>query len=242
MIWREVWVRACGRHRRGEPLSRPRIRRWDPADRASAEQLDQIEPAWTVWYGVATRCFYAAAVWPTPDPLVVCAGSAEELCRLMRAAERTAPPRPERPVPLNAGGVSMRQTQGGLRTACWDLSCDPAVIGRARRSVGAALESWGLTRMTDDVVLVTGELLANAITHGEPPIRLSLWLGAGELCVRVSDHGPDQPRHLGLGAEAVHGRGLTIVDALADASGVTPLASPPGKTSWARWRLSSPGS
>ncbi|MFD0888865.1 ATP-binding protein [Streptosporangium algeriense] len=132
----------------------------------------------------------------------------------------------------------MRQTtQDGLRTACWDLPYDLSIVGGARRSVGAVLDSWGLTRVTDDVVLVTGELLANAITHGEPPIRLSLWLGAGELCVRVTDHGPDRPRHLDLGVEAVHGRGLGIVDALADTSGVTPLPDPPGKTGWARWRL-----
>ncbi|MER7212281.1 MULTISPECIES: ATP-binding protein [Streptosporangium] len=84
--------------------------------------------------------------------------------------------------------------------------------------------------MTDDVVLVTGELPAKAVTHGEPPVRFSLWLGAGELRVRVTDHGPDRPRHLDLEVEAVHGRGLSIVDALADASGVTPLPDPPGKT------------
>ncbi|OUC81620.1 hypothetical protein CA984_41810 [Streptosporangium minutum] len=87
------------------------------------------------------------------------------------------------------------------------------------------------------MVLVVGELLANAITHGEPLVRLSLWAGADELCVRVTDHGPGQPRHLDLGVEAVHGRGLTIVAALADDSGVIPLPDRPGKTVWARWRL-----
>ncbi|MEU8268123.1 ATP-binding protein [Sphaerisporangium sp. NPDC049002] len=86
---------------------------------------------------------------------------------------------------------------------------------------------------------LTSELLANAITYGEPPVRLSLWLGRGELCVRVTDHGPDQPRHLDLGIEAIHGRGLTIVDALAHDCGLTPLPDGPGKTVWARWRLSS---
>ncbi|MFC3979057.1 hypothetical protein [Streptosporangium jomthongense] len=170
MIWRETWVRLGGRHRRGEPFSQPRVRRWDPANRAGAEQPDQIEPAWAVWYGVATRCFYAA-VWPTLESLVVCAGSADELCRLMRAAEQTAPPRAGVPASLpgavsagpdvTAPGVSrvtgtgrgpsipttpvapMRRTQDGLRTACWDLPYDLSIVGGARRSVGTVLAPGG---------------------------------------------------------------------------------------------------
>lgn len=134
----------------------------------------------------------------------------------------------------------MHQTPDGLRAACWDLPYDPSIVGKARRVVGETLATWAFTHLADDVVLVVGELLANAITYGEPPVRLSMWAGVGELCVRVTDHGPDQPRHLDLGVEAVHGRGLTIVDALADDSGVTPLSDGPGKTAWARWRLPSP--
>lgn len=64
-------------------------------------------------------------------------------------------------------------------------------------------------------------MLANAVTYGEPPIRLSLWAGRDELCVRVTDHGYEQPRHLDLGVEAIHGRGLTIVAALTDDYGIT---------------------
>ncbi|MER5645339.1 hypothetical protein [Streptosporangium sp. NPDC002524] len=44
-----------------------------------------------------------------------------------------------------------------------------------------------------------------------------------------------QPRHLALDTEAVHGRGLAIVAALAHDHGVTPLPDRPGKTVWARW-------
>jgi two-component sensor histidine kinase len=105
--------------------------------------------------------------------------------------------------------------------------------------VNETLTTWALQHLADDVILVVGELLANAITHGEPPVRLSLWAGNNELCVRVTDHSPEQPRHLDLGIEAVHGRGLTIVEALAHDSGVTQLPDRPGKTIWARWRLRS---
>ncbi|WP_433244395.1 ATP-binding protein [Streptosporangium sp. CA-135522] len=130
----------------------------------------------------------------------------------------------------------MPATPDDLRTVCWALPHEPSIVGKARAMVHETLAAWGLQSLADDVVLVVGELLANAITYGEPPVGLSLWAGADGFCVRVTDHGPEQPRHLDLGIEAVHGRGLTIVEALAHDSGVTPLPDHPGKTVWARWR------
>jgi anti-sigma regulatory factor (Ser/Thr protein kinase) len=127
---------------------------------------------------------------------------------------------------------------GGLRTACWELPDDLSMVGKARAMVREVLTAWELPDLADDVVVAAGELLANAIIHGEPPVKVSLWLAGGELCIRVTDHGADRPRHLDLGVEAVHGRGLTIVGALAHDFGVIPLADSPGKLVWARWRLS----
>ncbi|WP_214408397.1 ATP-binding protein [Sphaerisporangium fuscum] len=131
----------------------------------------------------------------------------------------------------------MSGKRDGLRTVCWDLPHDLAVVGKARKMVVERLTSWGLSDRSDDVVLVVGELLGNAISYGAPPIRISLWASSEDLCVRVTDHGADRPRHLDLGVEAVHGRGLPIVAALADDFGVVPLADSPGKTVWARWQL-----
>ncbi|WP_344934070.1 ATP-binding protein [Sphaerisporangium flaviroseum] len=124
----------------------------------------------------------------------------------------------------------------GLRTVCWDLPHDPSMVGRARTMVNDTLTRWALSHLADDVVLVAGELLANAVNYGAPPVRLSLWASADGLCLRVTDHGTGRPRHLDLGIESIHGRGLTIVSALADEYGVTPLAGGSGKTVWARWR------
>ncbi|MFC7382843.1 hypothetical protein [Sphaerisporangium rhizosphaerae] len=79
------------RRRQGvvEPAgSRPH--QWDPAKRAAAAQLDQIEPGWHVFYGPGTRRFAAIALWPVPDPLRVEAYDVEELRELMRDAELTA--------------------------------------------------------------------------------------------------------------------------------------------------------
>ncbi|GII85946.1 hypothetical protein Ssi03_39360 [Sphaerisporangium siamense] len=127
----------------------------------------------------------------------------------------------------------------GLRTVCWDLPDNLPMIGKARRLVKDVITHWGAGEVVDDVVLVVGELLANAVTHGEPPIRLSLWSTRQDLCVRVTDHGRELPRHLNLAVEALHGRGLAIVAALAHDHGVTRPPDGSGKTVWARWRLSS---
>ncbi|MGW4644624.1 ATP-binding protein [Sphaerisporangium sp. NPDC004334] len=229
---------ARGRHRPGVARTLVPSRRWDAAERAAAQQLDQMEPVWAIWYGVGSRRFYAVATWPLPAPLVLQAGAADELRDLMREAERAVlfhpvpdhpttpaaadrlgrrpfhPALPSRPPP---DGAPMPPTRdGGLRTACWDLTDDLTMVGEARRAVKETLISWALPELTDDVVLAVGDLLANAVSYGEPPVRLSLWLGTRALCVRVTDHGSELPRHLDLDVEAVHGRGLTIVDALAD--------------------------
>ncbi|MEU8267562.1 ATP-binding protein [Sphaerisporangium sp. NPDC049002] len=82
---------------------------------------------------------------------------------------------------------------------------------------------------------LTSELLGNAISYGAPPIRLSMWATAGDLYIRVTDHGPGEPRCLDLGLDAVHGRGLVIVASLACDWGVKPTSDGLGKTVWARW-------
>jgi anti-sigma regulatory factor (Ser/Thr protein kinase) len=85
----------------------------------------------------------------------------------------------------------MTGTPDGLRIVCWDLSHDLSMIGKTRSMVKDILTTWALQNLADDVELVVGELLVNALTYGEPPVRLSLWVSAGELCVRVTDHGPE---------------------------------------------------
>ncbi|GGL13284.1 hypothetical protein Sme01_69580 [Sphaerisporangium melleum] len=215
-----------------------------------------MEPTWAVWYGVGSRRFYAAATWPVPWPLLVQAVTVGELREVMREAEQCliyespakcptgrvsgrADSFPEaRPGPSMIDGVPMPEMRdGGLRTVCWDVPHDLSVIGKMRGMVREVLGAWDLAELTDDVVLAVAELLANAVGHGAPPIRLSLWLSGGDFCVRVTDHGPEQPRYLELDLEAVHGRGLAIVAALATDTGVTSLPDGLGKTIWARWRL-----
>ncbi|GHH66197.1 hypothetical protein GCM10017673_11560 [Streptosporangium violaceochromogenes] len=96
--------RTPGRHRAGQPSApTPVYRRiWDGPAREKAEVLERSRPGWVVWYGTGTRHFYAIAAWPTPEPVMVSADTAEDLAERMRHAETQAllqavPPGPATP-------------------------------------------------------------------------------------------------------------------------------------------------
>ncbi|MGW2559983.1 ATP-binding protein [Streptomyces sp. NPDC001514] len=118
-----------------------------------------------------------------------------------------------------------------------------AFYRRERRSVPAAREfaaqalaDWGVIGRTDDVLLCVSELATNALVHGVPPgrgFRLHMGLD-GMLRVEVHDSGDGEVRVSASApvpdADAESGRGLLLVEALADKWGVGERS--PGKIVW----------
>ena len=96
----------------------------------------------------------------------------------------------------------------------WTLDPVPQQAGASRRAATAWLADRG--QPTDDVALVLGELLANAVAYARGAVQLRLVLTEQQLLVEVCDDGP------GLAAvpnqraseDAERGRGLQIVRAL----------------------------
>lgn len=95
--------RRCGRHRDGQPLEKVHKCLWDGPARSEAERMDRSCQGWSVLYSLGERRFYAIAAWPTPEPLMVTADTAEGLVERMRQAEMDiawralpAPPPPDR--------------------------------------------------------------------------------------------------------------------------------------------------
>ena len=80
-----------------------------------------------------------------------------------------------------------------------------------------------LSRQPDEVrdvaVLLTDELVTNALVHGGGRFSLTVELAGGVLRVRVGDRISGTPRVLPPAGDREHGRGLAIVDALASAWG-----------------------
>lgn len=103
----------------------------------------------------------------------------------------------------------------------WVLPDDLTAARAARAHVADALASRGVPDATaDDVILVASELAANALRHGSPPALLRLEYGDGRIRVTVSNHGgSSDPQIMDAAADAGHGRGLAMVQDLAEEVG-----------------------
>jgi anti-sigma regulatory factor (Ser/Thr protein kinase) len=103
----------------------------------------------------------------------------------------------------------------------WGLPADLTAAQVARAHVRDAAATLGLDPdRVADLVLVASELAANAVRHGAAPMSLLLDQRPDRIRVTVVNHGegPD-PRVLTAHPDAGHGRGLAMVESLADAVG-----------------------
>ncbi|HET6859716.1 MAG TPA: ATP-binding protein [Streptomyces sp.] len=112
----------------------------------------------------------------------------------------------------------------------WHLPASLKAPAIARRLVLPCLSRWRCaTEAVDTVALIVSELVANAVQHGAAPILLRLDReGDAELTVAVHDGGAlswagsswaEPSREASPTAE--HGRGLRLVEALADVFSLT---------------------
>jgi anti-sigma regulatory factor (Ser/Thr protein kinase) len=128
-----------------------------------------------------------------------------------------------------ATGREQRHAKGAA-DRCWQLPFAPQAARQARELTRQVLAGWGLAALADDVTLMISELVANAVTHGAPPVTLRLALERGSLTCEVTDSGRRMPTPCVPGLDSQGGRGLAIVAALASESGVRSYAT--GKTAW----------
>jgi len=113
----------------------------------------------------------------------------------------------------------------------------PESVRIARFHVRATLGFHGLGEYADDVVMITSELVTNAIQHvGKDPeetigVTLARVWDQGALCVIVTDSSPEGPVMRETSPARERGRGLQVVEALADHWGWHP--EPGGKAVYA---------
>jgi anti-sigma regulatory factor (Ser/Thr protein kinase) len=131
--------------------------------------------------------------------------------------------------------------------ACFQFPSSKLGAHRARLVALQQLREWGWmpeSEVAERTALLVAELAANAVTHGRYgrrgfQLRLSLEpFGDPAKCLRIEvsdsrgDCLPAQPGPAAVScAERESGRGMLIVDAVADRWGVVPR-SPGGKTLW----------
>ena len=90
-------------------------------------------------------------------------------------------------------------------------------IAAVRQGVRQLLAEWDLVELTDDIVLVVSEMLANALHHADGGVAaIRIHRRPDAVVIEVSDHGASAPL---LGQPAFdddRGRGMFLIDRLAD--------------------------
>jgi anti-sigma regulatory factor (Ser/Thr protein kinase) len=120
----------------------------------------------------------------------------------------------------------IRETE--LRCRRVRLATGPAAPAEARRQVLAVLSAWNVPVDADAAVLLTSELVTNAIRHEEgPAVLLVIACSRGHLRVDVHDSSPCPPTVVEGQADAETGRGLLLVSTLSAEWGFYP--TPAGK-------------
>ncbi|MYR62741.1 ATP-binding protein [Streptomyces sp. SID625] len=123
---------------------------------------------------------------------------------------------------------------GPVRNFSLQLSSTPRGARLARLLATEQLRSWSLPSHPAEYIVA--ELAANAVTHGRVPgrdFRLLLYAVGDTLRIEVTDTRGDRLPHPKRASDDTEsGRGLLLVEALADRWGVT-TGPPPRKTVWA---------
>ena len=135
--------------------------------------------------------------------------------------------------------VSCTRPRSARAPAVLVLRDEPAESRRARRWAADQLLAAGLDELRDDLELVVGELVANAVVHAGLPAEVVLFVAAPRVRVEVRDHSRLSPLRGRHGAESMTGRGLRLVESVARAWGVERRQR--GKAVWAEFEHGSPG-
>ncbi len=106
---------------------------------------------------------------------------------------------------------------------------DPSAAA-ARRFVASQLTNWGLTELCDPALALVTELVSNAVLHAGTDFDVVVRRGDGRLRVEVHDGSPLLPVRKRYSVTAATGRGLVLVEEMADAWGAEPTAT--GKAVW----------
>jgi len=108
------------------------------------------------------------------------------------------------------------------------LATGPAAAGEARSEVRAAIYAWAVPVDAGVAVLLTSELVTNAVAHEtSKTVTLAITCSCGQLRVEVHDTSSSWPVLADAPADAEAGRGLMLVATLSAEWGV--YRTPAGK-------------
>jgi serine phosphatase RsbU (regulator of sigma subunit)/anti-sigma regulatory factor (Ser/Thr protein kinase) len=135
---------------------------------------------------------------------------------------------------LRRRGAYAPQTGGRLQQHV--AQNDPEALSSARHMIRAAVGAWGARERSDEIELAADELITNALMHTDSAAVVTVRVLPGAqrvLRVDVDDRSSALPHRRDAGEAGVSGRGLLLVDQLADAWGVESRGS--GKCVWSEF-------
>ena len=122
--------------------------------------------------------------------------------------------------------------------AAVELPADPSAAGTARRLVDHHCRAaWVDDDVRETAVLLTSEVVTNGFLHGRGGVQLLIRISDELIRVGVVDDSSRMPQLVRGDPDALNGRGLGIVDALASAWGTKPHGR--GKLVWFELALAS---
>jgi anti-sigma regulatory factor (Ser/Thr protein kinase) len=116
---------------------------------------------------------------------------------------------------------------------------EPVAVQKTRSFVRQTLNEWAIPERADDIETCVSELVTNAVRHDETHGRSFLFTLSGSdglVRIEVHDASRRRPKLPSPDTGSVTGRGLLLVDRLADGWGVEPR-DPSGKIVWAEFKI-----
>ena len=107
----------------------------------------------------------------------------------------------------------------------------PTSPSAARAFLRGALQTWNLDGFGDVTEVLTDELVANVVRHVHAPMTVRVRRQPNSIRVEVDDPSNDPPVQQHADVLAESGRGLLLIDSLADQWGVIQHDGD-GKTVW----------
>lgn len=123
-----------------------------------------------------------------------------------------------------------RVMRAATSSASWALPPVARSVVEARRHVRAALADWQLNSLSDAAQLLTSEVVTNSLLHARSAIRLTIEQTDDGVRIAVTDGSAVVPTMRPRSASATTGRGLQLLDRLAE-EWATELTDG-GKTVW----------
>lgn len=111
------------------------------------------------------------------------------------------------------------------------VPADPTSPRRCRLAATDLLERAGADHLAPDAALLVSELVTNVLLHARSDARVRLSVRSGTLLVEVEDESPVLPQPQAPAQSSPTGRGLALVEGLANAWGAVPNGDG-GKVIW----------